>query len=235
MDIELYYQQKGCGQPLILLHGNGENSDCFQAQIEEFSKYFHVYAIDTRGHGKTLRGTKPFTIRQFAKDLANFMDLHQIPQAHLLGFSDGGNIAIIFALQYPERILKLVLNGANLDPKGMKRSVLWPIEIEYAFYKRFAKRNESAKLKAEMLGLMINDPHIPVAELSKIQHETLVIAGTNDMIQKQHTQCIANHIAHAQLAILSGDHFIAYKQPTAFNQRVLAFLFDDQSRMNQEA
>ena len=95
MDIELYYQQKGCGQPLILLHGNGENSDCFQAQIEEFSKYFHVYAIDTRGHGKTLRGTKPFTIRQFAKDLANFMDLHHIPQAHLLGFSDGGNIAII--------------------------------------------------------------------------------------------------------------------------------------------
>ena len=227
MDIELYYQEKGCGQPLILLHGNGENSDCFQAQIEEFSKYFHVYAIDTRGHGKTLRGTKPFTIRQFAQDLADFMDLHHIPQANLLGFSDGGNIAIIFALQYPERVLKLVLNGANLDPKGMKRSVLWPIEIEYAFYKCFAKRSESAKLKAELLGLMIHDPNIPVAELSKIQHETLVIAGTHDMIQSQHTQCIANHIPHAKLAIVSGDHFIAYKQPKAFNQAVLDFLIEE--------
>lgn len=227
MDIELYYRQQGVGEPLILLHGNGENSADFQAQIKEFSKYFTVYALDTRGHGKTPRGSKPFTIRQFAQDLADFMDEHQIPRAHLLGFSDGGNIAIVFALQYPNRVLKLILNGANLDPKGMKRSVLWPIKIEYAFYKHLAKRRKSAILKAEMLGLMVNDPYIPVQDLAQIQHETLVIAGTNDMIQQQHTQSIANHITHAQLAILSGDHFIAYKQPEAFNQKVLDFLLED--------
>ena len=225
MDIQLYYQQKGSGDPLILLHGNGENSDDFNAQIEEFSKYFTVYAIDTRGHGKSLRGTKPFTIRQFANDLLEFMDVHHIDRANLLGFSDGGNIAMVFALQHPDRVLKLILNGANLDAKGVKRSVQWPIEIQYAFYKLFSKRSEKAKLKAEMLGLMVNDPNLTRAEISQIQHETLVIAGTNDMIQEQHTKSIAKHIPYAQLEIIHGDHFIAYKEPEVFNEKVLAFLF----------
>lgn len=224
MDIQLYYQQKGSGDSLILLHGNGENSDDFKAQIEEFSKYFTVYAIDTRGHGKSLRGTKPFTIRQFEKDLLEFMDLHKIDKANILGFSDGGNIAMVFALQHPDRVLKLILNGANLDAKGIKRTIQWPIEIQYAFYKLFSKRNKKAKLKAEMLGLMVDDPNLTPAEISQIKHETLVIAGTNDMIYERHTKSIAKHIPHAKLEIIHGDHFIAYKEPETFNEKVLAFL-----------
>ena len=69
MDIVHYFIEKGNGEPIILLHGNGENCNYFQGQIDEFSKMYHVYAIDTRGHGKTPRGDKPFTIRQFAEDL----------------------------------------------------------------------------------------------------------------------------------------------------------------------
>jgi len=62
------------------VHGNGENCSYFQGQIDEFSKYYHVYAIDTRGHGKTPRGTMPFTIRQFADDLLGFMDKQRIEE-----------------------------------------------------------------------------------------------------------------------------------------------------------
>ena len=81
-----------------------------------------MYALDTRGHGKTPRGEKPFTIRQFAEDLLCFMDEHKIEKTHLLGFSDGRNIAMGFAMQYPERVDRLVLNGANLDPAGRTES-----------------------------------------------------------------------------------------------------------------
>ncbi|MBO7050748.1 MAG: alpha/beta fold hydrolase [Bacteroidaceae bacterium] len=97
MDIEHYYIEKGRGEPLILLHGNGENCDYFKGQIDEFARYYHVYALDTRGHGNTPRGNAPFTIRQFADDLLGFMDSHGIDKAHLLGFYDGGNIAAIKA------------------------------------------------------------------------------------------------------------------------------------------
>ena len=69
MDIQHHYIEKGQGEPLILLHGNGENCDYFKGQIEVFARCYHVYAPDTRGHGKTPRGNAPFTIRQFADDL----------------------------------------------------------------------------------------------------------------------------------------------------------------------
>lgn len=65
-------------------------------------------------------------IRQFAEDLNVFMNEHEIEKAHLLGFSDGGNIALIVALKYPERVDKLILNGANLNTKGVKPSVQIP-------------------------------------------------------------------------------------------------------------
>ena len=129
LDIEHYFIEKGDGYPLILLHGNGENCEYFEGQMDELSDSFHVYAIDTRGHGKTPRGERPFTIRQFADDLLGFMDAHQIVKAHLLGFSDGGNIAMVFAMTYPERVNRLILNGANLDAGGVKRKIQIPIEI----------------------------------------------------------------------------------------------------------
>ena len=79
-------QKQGMGEPLILLHGNGEDCGYFQGQIEEFSHLYHVYAIDTKRSRENTRGDKPFTIRQFADDLLGFMDNHQINKAHLLGF-----------------------------------------------------------------------------------------------------------------------------------------------------
>ena len=224
MDIEHYFLEKGDGEPLILLHGNGENCEYFKGQIDVFSKRYHVYAIDTRGHGKTLRGDKPFTIRQFAEDLKGFMDCHQIEKAHLLGFSDGGNIAMIFAMKYPDRVDRLILNGANLNPKGVKKSVQLPIEIGFKMANKFSKKSESARANAEMLGLMVNDPNVEPEELSNIHAKTLVIAGTNDMIMDKHTCLIAKSIPNSQLVIIKGNHFIANKKPEEFNKAVLDFL-----------
>ena len=224
MDIQHYYIEKGQGEPLILLHGNGEDSSYFKRQIDEFSRKYHVYAIDTRGHGRTPRGEAPFTIRQFAEDLLGFMDAHQIEKAHLLGFSDGGNIAMIFAIQHPERVDRLILNGANINSRGVKAAVQIPIEIGYRIARASAKKSEKAKQNAELLGLMVNDPNIPVEELPRIQAKTLVIAGTKDMIKEKHTRLLALHIPYAELAVVEGDHFVADKNAQAFNQRVMRFL-----------
>ena len=131
MDIKLYYQEKGTGEPLILLHGNGEDSSYFINQIDYFQNAYHVIALDTRGHGKSPRGEAPFTIEQFSCDLYDFMQGHQISNAIILGFSDGANIAMKFAMKHPSMVKGLILNGGNLEPMGVKRTTQIPIEIGY--------------------------------------------------------------------------------------------------------
>ena len=224
MDINHFYIEKGQGEPLILLHGNGENCGYFQGQMDVFSKKYHVYAIETRGRGRTSRGDKPFTIRQFAEDLLGFMDDHQIEKAHLLGFSDGGNIAMVFAIHYPDRVNRLILDGANLDAAGVRRRTQIPIEIGYRIAKLFSGRSDAARLNTEMLGLMVNDPNVRPEELRKIHARTLVIAGTKDMIRESHTRLIAESIPDSQLVFIKGDHFIANKEPGKFNRAVLDFM-----------
>ena len=225
MDIQHYYIEKGQGEEtIILLHGNGEDCTYFVGQIDEFARHYPVYAIDTRGHGKTPRGTAPFTIRQFADDLLVFMDRHLIAKAHILGFSDGGNIALIFALRHPERVDRLILNGANLNARGVKFLTQFPIEIGYRIARLFAKWSAKAKANAEMLGLMVNDPNVAPSELAAIRARTLVIAGTRDMIKDAHTRLIARGIPDAELVLIDGSHFIANEKPEEFNRAVLRFL-----------
>ena len=223
-DTFLHYTRQGAGPPLLLLHGNGEDGSYFVHQMDAFSLHYTVYAIDTRGHGKTPRGTAPFTIAQFAEDLLDFMDEHDMAQARILGFSDGGNIALAFALANPERVRRLVLNGANLDPSGVKASVQIPIILGYKIASLFAKRDAKARRNAEMLGLMVNHPHIDPAALEDLYVPTLVIVGTKDMTKDSHTVLIANSLPISRLEVIAGDHFIAAKNPDAFNETVAKFL-----------
>ena len=224
MDINLYYQEKGNKEVLILLHGNGEDSTYFKHQIDYFSDRYRVIAVDTRGHGKSQRGDAPFTLKQFAKDLNRFMDKLGIEKAIILGFSDGANIAMEFALKYPQKVKALVLNAGNLHPDGMKKTVLIPIKLGYKITKYFSSKSKKAKKNAEMLGLMVNEPNIDSKELSQISVPTLVVCGTRDMIKESHTKEIARNIPNAKLVIVKGDHFIANKKYNEFNKHVEEFL-----------
>ena len=224
MDVDLHYREQGTGEPLILLHGNGEDGSYFERQMDAFASRFRVIALDTRGHDRSPRGEAPFTIRQFADDLLAFMDGQGIERAHLLGFSDGGNIALAFALAHPERVGKLVLNGANLDGGGVKPSVQLPIEAGYRVASFFGRRSGRARRNAEMLGLMVNDPNIAPEELAALSMPTLVVAGTRDMIKEEHTRFIASSIPDARLAFVEGDHFVARKNRAEFNEAAEGFL-----------
>ena len=221
MDLSLYYEKRGAGEPLVLLHGNGEDGSYFLHQMEAFSREFLVYALDTRGHGRSPRGSAPFTISQFAEDLLAFLDEQGLKRVNLLGFSDGGNIALTFALRHPERVRRLVLNGANLNPRGVKAWVQLPIVLGYQVASRL--KSPKARTNAEMLGLMVHEPQIPPSELAGLMMPVLVIAGTRDMIREDHTRLMAREIPGARLALIPGNHFIARRNPAAFNRAVWSF------------
>lgn len=224
MDIKLHYIEKGTGAPLILLHGNGENGKYFKRQIEYFSQTRRVIAIDTRGHGLSPRGNAPFTINQFADDLAEFSESLKIEKTDILGFSDGANIALRYALTNPDSVNSLILNGGNLYPSGVKLSVQLPIYAGYGiayFFSLFDKRAVSHK---ELLGLMAVQPHIAPEALRAVSAPTLVIVGQRDMIRDSHTRLIADSIPNSSLVILPGDHFIAAKNSADFNRAVDDFL-----------
>ena len=223
-DIRLNYVERGAGDALILLHGNGESLDYFAGQLDFFARFYRVIALDTRGHGASPRGSAPFTIRQFAEDLRAFMDEQNIDSAHILGFSDGGNIALSFALKYPQRVRKLILNGANLDPLGVKLHVQIPIVLGYHLARLFAGKRPEARKKMELLGLMVNEPRFAPQDLRRLELPALVIAGDRDMIRDRHTRLIADSLPNARLAILKGNHFIANQNPEEFNRVVAEFL-----------
>ncbi len=227
MDIQLHYHENGQGFPLILLHGNGESSAYFQNQLPAFGEYFRVIALDTRGHGGSPRGTAPFSLEQFAEDLHSFMEEMGIRRAHILGFSDGANIALLFALRYPQMVEKLILNGGNLDPHGVKPMVQIPIVAGYGVASLLACLHKKTVALKERLGLMVKQPHIAPEALSALVMPVLVVAGTKDMIKTAHTRQIAAAIPHAALRLLKGDHFIAAKSSAAFNAVVLDFLLQE--------
>lgn len=224
MDIRLHYVESGDGYPLILLHGNGEDSSYFEHQVPVFARHFRVIALDTRGHGKSPRGDGEFSIARFAEDLRAFMDERRIRRAHILGFSDGANIALAFAMKYPERVNRLVLNGGNLRPRGVKLFVQLPVVLGYWLAKGISVFDKKAVPKAELLGLMVTQPSLRAADLAGFKVPTLVVAGKNDMIRDSHTRAIHRAIAGSRLAILPGDHFVAHGNPEAFNAAVLEFL-----------
>ena len=223
-DFLMHYEEKGDGEPLVLLHGNGEDLGYFAGQMEYFRETYRVIALDTRGHGESERGTAPFTLEQFGRDLYDCLRKMETGPVHLLGFSDGGNIALAFGREHPEMVRSLILNGANLDPWGVKLSVQLPIVAGYGMVSLLAPFLRDCRRKKEILGLMVREPHYEKADLEALTMPVLVIAGDRDMIRESHTRRIDREIKGSRLIILPGSHFLAKENKEGFNRAVEAFL-----------
>ena len=224
MDINIHYIEKGQGKPIILLHGNSEDSNYFVEQIDVLAEKYHVFALDSRGHGGTSFGEKELTINQLAQDLDDFINEHKLEKVHILGFSDGANVAMVYALKHPDKVDKLILNGGNLVPEGMVDKVLASVKRHYDQALQEQDRDEEALKKAKRFSLMVNDPYINKEDLKKIKNPALVIAGSKDMIKDEHTKEIAQSLGNTELSIIEGDHFIAKKEHEKFNETILEFL-----------
>lgn len=208
MDIELFYEEMGSGEPLILLHGNGEDHTIFDNVAKHFAKQYHVIAIDTRGHGKSPLGDEPFSLYQFAEDLNEFMNEQKIEKANILGFSDGGNIALIFASEYPEKVIKLIANGANTKPSGIKPLVHLAMLFRYMLYSVAAAFSGKFELKKALYYIMLHEPHITKEELEQITAPTLVLVGTEDLIRESESKYIKKSIPNSEIVFILGNHFI---------------------------
>lgn len=109
-DIEIYYEIKGSGFPLVMIQGIGCSLDWWNPRlIEALSKRFQLVLFDNRGTGRTEISDTKYTVRLFAEDTANLMDVLGISKAHILGISMGGMIAQELVLGYPQKVARLIL------------------------------------------------------------------------------------------------------------------------------
>ncbi len=209
----------------MLLHGNGEDCSCFSAQVPDFSRYFRCIIIESRGHGSSTHGTQPLSLSLFADDNIKVLDSLGIDRAHILGFSDGGNVALYLALKAPRRIASIVLSGANSDPSGIAPNEFASMKRTRRFLKLKSLFSAAAAKRLEIWDLMLNEPHFTEAELSSISLPALITAGENDMILKEHTQYLHRCIKNSELLIFSGgSHFVHSEYPELYNKAVLNFL-----------
>ena len=193
----LYYEKEGEGSPLILLHGNGEDHTIFDALLPHLTPHFTVYSLDSRGCGLS-SPSKEYHYADMAEDVAKLIRAVDIGVPSILGFSDGGIIAMLLAIRHPKLVGRLILCGANLSPKGL------------SFFSRQKIKSMYRKDKSDMTKMMLREPDISEADLRRISAKTFVFAGEKDMIKEAETKKIASGIPDAALKIIPGADHMSY-------------------------
>ena len=126
---ELYYEEQGSGEPLLLIQGLGGTHTAWLLQVRSFRKRYRVITYDSRGLGLSRDGEEPYSMRSLAADAVALLDCLDIASSHVLGLALGGMVAQEVAINYPERVRKLVLvatspgrAGSDITPE-MRRSL----------------------------------------------------------------------------------------------------------------
>lgn len=196
-DVNIFYEEYGKGQPIILLHGNSETHEIFDKLIEQLKENYKIYAIDSRCHGKS-ENTNEISYDLMSDDIISFIKVLKIEKPILYGFSDGGIIGILVAIKEPDILSKLIVSGANINPDGMKKTMLIISKIVY-----FVTKNK-------LFRMMVKEPNIFIEELNKIKVPTIVIAGQKDVIKREHTEMIAKNIPNSILDIIPNENHGSY-------------------------
>ena len=192
--ITLCYEVRGHGDPLILLHGNGEDHRIFSTKLLE--PHFSCYLIDTRGHGRSTRIAE-LHYREMAADILEFIRRLHLHHVTLAGFSDDGIIGLLAASQ-TDRISTLIACGANAKPDGL----ILPFRmLNHVIY--FLTRSP-------LFRLMIEEPDIKDEELRSITARPLITAGQHDLIRKEETDHIASSIRGAREIIVKRATHTSY-------------------------
>lgn len=207
---KIHYLRKGKGTPLLLLHGNGQSSAYFKSQM---NLPFDTIAIDSRNHGKS-SSSKALNFKLMAQDLLDVLDALHIEKVAILGFSDGANIAMIFAKNYPDRVHKLILNSGNLKFS----------DVHYLF--RVLSKIEHFFVRTPVSELLVKDIGVNLSDLEKFKMPVLVIVGQYDLIRLSSSKKIAK-ASHGQfIEIPRGFHKVSQSRSTVFNDYVTKFLQD---------
>lgn len=221
-DADIYYEVYGKGEPLFLLHGNGGSIDAFAKEIPELSKHFMVIAMDTRAQGKsTDKSLEPLTYRKFADDVKALADELKLKKINILGWSDGGNTGLEFAIRYPANVDKVITSGANVFPNGVGEKMVEDMRNDVEKMKSEKKPANSIRLQE----LMVYEPKITTKQLNNIKAKVFVLAGENDLILRSHTEYIAKEISNSKLKIYKGaSHGVPIERAEELNKDVIEFL-----------
>src|SRR3954463_1863373 len=115
-NIEMYYEEHGVGQPLLLLHGFGGSAQNWYPFIDDLSEHYRLILVDLRGHGYSTNPKNEFSHREAANDVFLLLDQLGIEQFSAMGISSGGMTLLHMATNQPERIDSMVLSATTHFP-----------------------------------------------------------------------------------------------------------------------
>lgn len=195
--VKLYYEKTGSGEPLILIHGNGESHKIFDAAVSVLKEKFTVYAVDSRGHGQSSKITE-YHYDDMAEDIYCLIKELDIQKPVVYGFSDGGIIALLLAVKHGKDLKSIIASGANTSPQGLVKGFLSAAKIKYFF-------THSQRTK-----LMLCEPQITDEMLKSITLPVFLTCGSKDVIKISHSKHIAEKIPNAVLKIFDGEMHGSY-------------------------
>lgn len=230
--VELSYHVYGSGEPLVLLHGNGQSHGALKRQIDFFRKNYQVIAVDSRGHGKSELGFCPLDFQVMALDILCLLDFLKINMYRVIGYSDGGIIALEMAMYQPKRQKQMVVIGTNYDASQIK----WWANIfsfgAYLFSFLLAPISFFFRRVKAQIGLMIFHPHIKEADLARISAPMLAIIGEYDVISKADTRKMVDLVQRGEMTVIhNGTHFLIRQKPRELHTIIAAFFDEDVTQM----
>lgn len=239
------YEVFGEGAALVLLHSGMMSRDDMRVQIDYFSKYYQVIAIDAREQGRSSKSTSQITYELMASDVIGVLDQLQITKANLFGQSDGGVTALMVAHLFPDRVVKLMIHGAvyNYDayPVDQRENWLnttWNADDEEA---RNPDRFPGMAIEHYLLGndgllefeehiqemsrMWATSPNLTKEDLKLIMTPSLVIVGDHYDISIPHTVEMHDALGNSELFIAPGaTHFIHHEKPDLLHKVLHDFL-----------
>jgi len=229
----IWYATFGSGSPVILLHGGLGHSGNWGFQVPALVKSgYGVVLIDSRGHGRSTRDSRPFRYELMASDVLAVMDALRLEKATVAGWSDGACTALILARQTPARVAGVFFFGCNMDPSGLQE--LKPSAVlERCFarhskdYAQLSATPDQFKTFAEAVSLMQKtEPNYTARELAEIRVPVTIAHSEHDeFIKREHAEYLAQSIPNAELVVLTGvSHFAPLQRPEQFNDALLVFL-----------
>ncbi len=229
----LWYATYGAGPVVVLLHGGLGHSGNWAKQIPDLvASGYRVVVHDTRGHGRSTRDDRPFSYWLLAGDVVALLDVLDVPQAALVGWSDGACTALVLASEAPLRVAGVLFFACNMDPSGARPFEMTPV-VERCFnrhvqdYTRLSATPDVFSAFADAVGdMQRTEPNFSAAALAQIATPVTIVHSAHDeFITSEHAEYLARTIPGAQYRYLADvSHFAPIQRPALFNQTVLEFL-----------
>lgn len=216
LDFEYHVSGNPDGEALLMLNGNGGDYRCFEGDLyKPLSRDFKIIRFSTRGTGKTPLGNKRLTFELFSDDVKALLDYLGVEKTNICGFSDGGNLGMVFAVTYPQYVLRLAVFGSNLNTRGTKTGDQLGIIKDHGIYaiKAAITKDPEWKRRAWIEGMMVGQPRLNYKKLSALKVPFLNCFGEFDMIKRRHSRKITKAVEGAEeIMVLNGGHSTAFRK-----------------------